>query len=756
MKQENIGARVLLKHLRDAMAEPLGPQQRLDRIVQHIASAMQADVCSVYALRADDVLELFATYGLNMAAVHKAQLKIGQGLIGRIARKGRLLNIADAQTHPAFLYQPEVGEDEFHSFLGVPMKRSGRTMGVLVVRRKEHNIWPIEEVEAIETAAMVLSDLMASGDMTGLTATGTGLDTTRAVSKTGMRLAPGIGSGEVRLHDPRVVITRLFNDDVKHEQKRLAIAIQSMRDSFDAMLDNHQFGEQISDAGGEHMDVLESLRMFAHDRGWVRRISKAIEDGLTAEAATEKVAQDNRARLRMAPAYLRERLEDFDDLARRLLRHLIGESGETQTDTQPIVVVAQTISAAELLDYDRERITALVVEQATATSHVIIVARALGIAVVRVKEIVGHCENGDLMIVDGDDGSVHLRPDDGLQNSYNDRILGVAKKVAYYDTLKSLASRTKDEVDIQLLLNGGLDADMQQLEQTGAQGVGLFRTELRFMLSSTLPKLNDQVQFYKGILDLAGDKPVTFRTLDIGGDKLLTYLSHEFENNPAMGWRAIRLSIDRPALLRIQLRALLRAAVGKHLKIKLPMISVVDEIDQARALLNKEIEAQKRFGYELPLSIQMGAMIEVPGILWQLDELMYKVDFVSVGSNDLFQFMTASDRTNSALANRYNPISRHFFRALRQIARAGERHQTPFLLCGELAGEPLSAMALLGIGYRTISMAPGSIGPVKEMVRKLDLREMTRLVNNALDDLEPGQTLYEVLRDYADRKGIVA
>ena len=751
MVEVTIGPRVLLKHLREAMAEPLGPQERLDRIVQHIAVAMQADVCSMYVLRADDILELFATHGLNYSAVHQSQLKVGQGLVGKIARRGRLLNLSDAQKHPAFAYLPEVGEDDYHAFLGVPMKRAGRAMGVLVVQRKDKIAYPLYDVEALETAAMVLSDLVASGDLKGLARSGADLDTTRPLSRQGVFLAPGIGIGSVVLHDPRVVVTRLFNDDVAAEQRRLAIAIKGLRDSFDALMDDDQLSDE-----GEHVDVLESLRMFAHDRGWVRRINEAIEDGLTAEAATEKVAQYHRTRLLRAPnSYLRERLEDFDDLARRLLRHLIGERQDSDSTDTALVVVARTMSAAELFDYDREKLVGVVVEEATATSHVVIVARALGIAVVRVRDIVGRCENGDSIIADGDDGSVHLRPVEDLRLSYRERLDFLAKRVAHFDSLKCLPSTTQDGGDICLLLNGGLDADMAQLEQTGADGIGLFRTELRFMLASSLPRLTEQIEFYKSVLEAAGDKPVTFRTLDIGGDKLPTYLPSEFESNPAMGWRAIRLSIDRPGLLRMQLRALLRAAAGRQLRIKLPMVSVVDEIDQARALLNKEIEVQTRFGYELPASIQLGAMIEVPGLLWQLDELMQNVDFVSVGSNDLFQFMTASDRTNSALANRYNPISRPFLRALRQIARVAERHNTPFHLCGELAGDPLSAMALLAVGYRTISMSPGSIGPVKEMVRSLHLGKTIRLVNDALDDLEPTQTLYEILKDYAAQHGII-
>ena len=745
-----IGARALLKHLREAMAESLGPQERLDRIVRHIAAQMRADVCSVYVLRADDVLELFATHGLNAEAVHNSQLKVGQGLVGKIAKRGRILNLADAPRHPAFAYLPEVGEDAYHAFLGVPMRRGGRAMGVLVVQRESRTPYPPEEVEALETAAMVLSDLVASGDLAELTSAGADLDMSRPLSLKGLGLSPGIGIGRAVLHDPRVKVTRLFNDDAARERERLARAIQEVRDSFDALMDDDKIGDR-----GAHIDVLESLRMFANDRGWVRRINEAIDDGLTAEAATEKVAQDNRARLsRASTPYLRERLEDLDDLARRLLRHLIGETQSPEHD-EPIVLVARTMSAAELFDYDREKLVGLLVEEATATGHAVIVARALNIAVVRARDCVARCENGDSLIIDGDEGAVHVRPLEDVSNSYHERLDFLAERVAHLDSLKKLPAETKDGTSVKLLLNGGLDADMAQLEQTGAEGIGLFRTELQFMISNSLPRLDEQARFYKGILDAAGNKPVTFRTLDIGGDKILPYLRTHHEDNPALGWRALRLSIDRPGLLRMQFRALLKAAAGRDLRVKLPMVTVVEEIDQARALLDKEIRGQERFGHPLPRTIRLGAMIEVPGLLWQLDELMHRIDFVSVGSNDLFQFITASDRTNSGLANRYDPLSRPFLRVLRRIARAAGKHETPFHLCGELAGDPLSALALLGIGYRTISMAPGSIGPVKEMVRSLDLGEVAAVMEGALGDLEPRQTISEILSDYANRHGVI-
>ncbi|MFD0915048.1 phosphoenolpyruvate--protein phosphotransferase [Pseudahrensia aquimaris] len=745
------GPRVLLKHLREAMAEPIGPQERLDRIVQQIASAMSAEVCSVYVLRDDDVLELFATHGLNADAVHQSQLKVGQGLVGKIARIGRPLNVEDAFKHPAFTYLPEVGEDEFHAFLGVPMKRAGRPMGVLVVQRKATAKYPIEEVEALETAAMVLSDLVASGDLIGLTQSGKGLDLTRPISLHGTGLSRGIGIGSVVLHEPRVLVTRLFNDDAQDELRRLASAIQSLRESFDQMVDR---GEMAGD--GDHVDVLETLRMFAHDRGWVRRIEAAISDGLTAEAATEKVAQENRARMQRSPnAYIRERLNDFDDLARRLMRKLVGKpDGEHQITDGKFAVVASSMTAAELLDYDSDNLVGLVLEEATTSSHVVIVARALGIAVVQCDGAVARAENGDAIIVDGDDGSLHLRPVDDLAESYSERIGTLAEREARFEQLRELPNESRDGVAVDLLINAGLAIDLKQLERCGAVGIGLFRTELQFMIASKLPKLGEQEQFYREVMQAVGDKPVTFRTLDVGGDKVLPYLQTVKEENPAMGWRAIRIAIDRPGLLRVQLRALLRAAAGRTLRIKLPMVTTVAEVVEVRHLLNREIATQKRFGHTMPKEILMGSMIEVPSLLWQLDELMRVSDFVSVGTNDLFQFISASDRGNTYLANRYSSLSRPFLRVLRQIVQAAQRHNTPLHLCGEMSSQPLSAMALLAIGYRALSMPPGSVGPVKEMLRTLDVSSLSPIVRDALDDTEPMLTLREILIDYADQHGI--
>ncbi len=751
MRSPVTGPRVLLKRLREVMAEPLGAQQRLDTIVQSIAANMVAEVCSLYVLRADNVLELFASQGLNPEAVHQSSLMVGQGLVGRIAATARAINIADAKEHPSFAYLPETGEENYSSFLGVPMLRAGRSLGVLVVQNRAAKQYHEEEVEALETSAMILAELIAAGELEGLNERGIGLDLTKSVTLEGVPLSDGVGFGNVVLHDPRVVVTNLFNEDADREIERLRAALTALRISIDDMLSR---GDVAGD--GEHRDVLEAYRMFANDRGWVRRMEEAVLNGLTAEAAVEKVQNDNAARLMRQPdPYIRERLNDFDDLARRLLRQLMGRHGLVEKLPDNAVIVARSMGAAELLDYDRENIRGVVLEEAGPTSHVVIVARALGIAVVgQAQNVVARVENGDKIVIDGDGGSVFLRPQPDVEEAYADKENFRITRLAHYARMRDVPATSKDGHSVALMLNVGLGADLPQLEETGADGIGLFRTELQFMVSATLPRLDEQEAFYRNVLDAAGDKPVIFRTLDIGGDKVLPYMQHISEENPALGWRAIRLALDRPGLMRVQLRALIRAAGGRDLQIMLPMVTEAREVREVRRIIDKEMRLLKQFGHSMPKSFRLGAMIEVPSLLWQLDELMQIVDFVSVGTNDLFQFTMASDRGNQQMANRYDALSRPFMRMLREIVEAGKRNNTDVTLCGEIAGRPLAAMGLLAIGYRSFSMSPSAIGPVKSMLLALNIDRLAELVLNLLLEPSNGQTLREALTDFADERGI--
>lgn len=748
------GPRVLLRRLRELMQEPLEPQERLDRIVRDIASNMVAEVCSLYVLRADSVLELYATEGLNPTAVHLAQLRLGQGLVGTIAASARPLNLSNAQEHPAFAYLPETGEEIYNSFLGVPVLRAGRTLGVLVVQNKTMRHYRDDEVEALETTAMVIAEMVATGDLARLTRPGLELDLRRPASFTGLAFNEGVGLGHVVLHEPRIVVTNLFNEDSEEEVRRLDRSLGSLRLSIDDMLERRDVAFE-----GEHREVLEAYRMFANDRGWVRRLEEAIRNGLTAEAAVEKVQSDMRARmLHMTDPYLRERMSDFDDLANRLLRQLMGRGPEDVAASLPkdAIIVARSMGAAELLDYPRDKLRGLVLEDGAATSHVVIVARAMGIPVAgQVKGAVSMAENGDAIIVDGEEGTIHLRPQSDLEAAYAEKVRFRARRQEIYRELRKKPSLTKDGVPVDLLMNAGLAVDLPQLSESGAAGIGLFRTELQFMVASTFPRAEAQERLYRDVLEAARGKPVTFRTIDIGGDKVLPYFKGAVqEENPALGWRAIRLTLDRPGLLRTQIRALLKACGGRELKLMLPMVTELSEIAQAREIIDREVRHLSRFAHHLPTSLKLGAMLEVPSLLFQLDELMKAVDFVSVGSNDLFQFVMAVDRGNTQLADRFDTLSAPFLRVLKQIADAGARNHTPVTLCGELAGKPISAMALIGVGFRSISMSPASIGPVKAMLTELPLQELEAFFNDNLMAPVQGTPMRALLQAFADDRSI--
>ncbi len=727
------GPRVLLRRLREVMAEPVTAQDKLDRIVVLIAANMVAEVCSTYVLRADGELELYATEGLNPQAVHRTKLGRGEGLVGLVATQAEPLNVPDAQKHPSFSYKPETGEEIYHSFLGVPILRAGNTLGVLVVQNKAHRTYADEEVEALETTAMVLAEMIASGELSAIAQPGAEPAVRRPLQATGVPLADGIGLGHAVLHEPRTAATEnLIAEDVTKEVVRLDEAVQKLQTSLEELLNPDNVAPL-----GEHRDVLEAYRMFAHDRGWLRRLREAVQQGITAEAAVERVQSDTRARmLRATDTYIRERLHDLDDLANRLLRILTGrDHGPIEELPQNAILVARTMAPAALLDYDRTRLRGLIIEEAAPTSHVTIIARALGIATVaQIANIASMVEEGDALIVDGGTGDVHVRPPEDVQKSYADKVKLRARRQARFHKLRDKPSITKDGVTINLMMNGGLLVDLPYVEETGAAGIGLFRTELQFMVSPTLPRAGEQEALYRRVLDEAGDRPVIFRTLDIGGDKVLPYLRAIEEENPALGWRAIRFGLDRPGLLRSQVRALARASAGRTLHMMFPMIATVSEFDEARDVVERELTHLRKWGHELPERLLLGAMLEVPSLLFDLDELFSRVDFVSVGSNDLFQFLFAADRGNSRVADRFDPLAPAMLRALKSIADASKRHGKPATVCGELAGRPQGALALIGLGFRSLSVSPSSIGSLKAMIREANLSEIERAVAKLTQD----------------------
>ncbi|MBV9523261.1 MAG: phosphoenolpyruvate--protein phosphotransferase, partial [Alphaproteobacteria bacterium] len=725
-------SRRLLRRLRDIMAGSGSAQERLDKIVGLIAADMVAEVCSAYIMRAGEVLELFATEGLRREAVHRTRLRVGEGLVGVIGATARPLALADAQSHPDFAYRPETGEEIYHSLMGVPILRGGRVLGVLVVQNRTLRNYAEDEIEALQTIAMVLAELVAGGELIepGELAPGDGI-AVLPVRIEGVRLNSGLAVGTAVLHQPRIVIHRIVAEDPESELERLRRAVADMQSAIDELLAASDVA-----AGGEHRDVLETYRMFAADRGWLGRMREAVRSGLTAEAAVQKVQDDNRVRMNQVnDPYLRERLFDLEDLANRLLQHLAGKSPTAAAAELPdeFILVARSMGPAELLDYDRGRLKGLVLEEGSPTAHVAIVARALDIPVVgRAKDVLAKVEPGDLIVADGDHAQIFIRPGEDIQQAIEANLAMRRARKENYAAIRLSPAQTLDGIAVALHLNAGLLIDLPHLDETGAEGIGLYRTEIPFMVHEAFPGVEEQTALYRRILDHAGERPVTFRTLDIGGDKLLPYLPEAEEENPAMGWRAICIALDRPAMLRQQLRALLGAAAGRRLRIKFPMVAELAEFAAARQILAIEHRRAAARGIPPPAKIEIGIMLEVPALLWQLPALLPAVDFVSVGSNDLTQFLFACDRGNARLAGRYDPLAPAMLAVMRELVLQCERHRVPLSICGEMAGSPLDAMALIGLGFRTLSMTPSSIGPVKVMIRSLQLAPFTQFLTPLL------------------------
>jgi phosphotransferase system enzyme I (PtsP) len=752
MANPALGPRVLLRRLREVMAGQQTPQGKLDRIATLIASNMVAEVCSIYVMRPGQILELYATEGLKREAVHRSKLKIGEGLVGTIAEEAQLLNLDDAQSHPAFKYLPETGEEIYHSFLGAPILRMGVVIGVLVVQNRTRREYSDEEEEALQTTAMVLAEIIASGELREV-AREVAADVAhlRSHHLRGEGLVEGIALGHAVLHEPRVVVTNIIAENVPKETARLEAAMEQLRTHVDELVEGNDV------RGGEYSDVLEAFRMFAHDRGWMNRMLETVDTGLTAEAAVERVQSDNRARMSRTPdPYLRERMHDFDDLANRLLRLLTGQVATASRGDLPLnsIVVARNMGPAELLDYDRSKLRGVVLEEGGRTSHVAIVARALGIpAVGQAEGLIDLIDTGNPLIIDGATGEVYVRPPSEVERAYAEKVRFYAKRQARYRELRDVPTMTMDGVRISLNMNAGLLVDLPHLHEAGAEGIGLYRTELQFMMAQRFPRLEAQVRHYRSILEQAKGKPVVFRTLDIGADKTLPYLRQPREENPALGWRAIRLALDRPALLQLQLRALMTAAAGQELRVMFPMVANVAEFRAAKAAVRKARSHLAARGHKLPSAIKTGAMIEVPALLWQLDQLLPAVDFVSIGSNDLAQFLFASDRGHPRLADRYDLLSPPVLDAIREIVVAAQAHKVPVNLCGEMAGRPLEAMALIGLGLTSVSMAPAAIGPVKAMILSLDRSTLWAFMEPLLESGEA--SVRGELRTFADQNRVV-
>jgi phosphotransferase system enzyme I (PtsP) len=509
----------------------------------------------------------------------------------------------------------------------------------------------------------------------------------------------------------------------------------------------------------ESKDILETYRLLANDPAWKGKLIHMVESGMSPLEAVDESLNVIRETFNAKgkDTIWQQRIGDFEDLAARLKRHISKEAKPTAIDVSdsPIIVVADRIGPAELLDYDRDRLAGLVLVEHSQTSHVAIVARSLDIPVVgEMKNAMQDIQSGDLILIDGYEGRLYLNPSNDVVRRFDlQTLIKKAKPTEIkLEKLATLPSTTLDDVPISLFLNAGLVEDVDHIEAAGAQGIGLYRTEIPFMMRPRLPNVEEQTNLYREIMNRAGNHPVIFRTLDVGGDKVLPSLERLKSDNPMRKERITHVFFDRPILLRYQLRAFIRACEGGDLRIMLPMVAEVDEIKTARDLLDREIERERAQGNPTPSFIKLGAMIEVPSLIYQLPQLFPYVDFLSVGSNDLFQFFYAIDREHPKVSERYDVLSSTFLCLLSEIQQACRTANMPLSICGEMAGRPLEALALIGLGFQTLSMSAASVPMVKTLVRSLRYQEISHFMESIC---VPGRgSVRQELRDFVKEKNI--
>jgi phosphotransferase system, enzyme I, PtsP len=746
-------SREILTRLHDVMASKSNAQAKLNQVVTIIAEVLKSEVCSVY-LRREGVLELYATRGLNQAAVHVTKLAMGEGLVGTIAEQISTLNLDEATSHPDFAYKPETGEELFHSFAGVPIIRKGDAVGVLCVQHAEPRGYEEVEIEALQTVAMVLSELIANaGLIDNAHARGSKMVNRESTLLSGLKLVDGMARGFAVYHNPRITIEHTVAEDTEAERHRVYSAFDKMREQIDRMASQAEFGGE-----GEHREVLEMYKMFAYDEGWSRRINEAIDSGLTAEAAIERVQQRTRMRMRQIDdPLLADRMHDLEDMANRLLRIVSGQLGTAAQAglRQDTILIAKNLGPAELLEYDRRRLKGVILEEGSLTAHVTIVARAMGVPVLgRVRDVWRTIGDGDPVLLNANESVAFARPTPSIEEAFESKLSASQKRRAALAALKSVPPITKDGTRISLMVNAGLRDDVNALALTGADGIGLFRTEFQFLISATMPQRERQQRLYRDVLEAAGDHPVVFRTVDIGGDKALPYLrnSQHDEENPAMGWRALRLALGREGLMKAQARALIEAAAGRTLNVMFPMVSEPWEFEEARAIFVAQRAWLASRGKALPKAIRYGSMLEVPALAECLDLLLPNLDFLSIGTNDLTQFLFAADRADPRLAERYDWLSPSILRFLKRVADQCHTANVPVTVCGEMGGRPLDCLALLGIGIERVSITPAAVGPIKAMIVSAELPSLREHMNKLL--AAPVRDMRANLAEWAERHGV--
>ena len=695
-------------------------ETKFSKIMSLIASKMGIDIAASYVVLDDTYLELIAAEAYNFSEKIRKTVRFGEGIVGEVAK-----------TNCPLSKTSEINKSTY-KFIALPLVKWNRSNGVLLIGKKSEEDFLPDLIEILETLAMFLSELIASPEVITFRnkiISEKGISYKNRVK--GQSLNKGYGLGYAVVHRRAQSVTRIFAEDKEKELAKLSSAFAQMNDDLEEKFNNSKLGS------GEHIEILDAYKMFARDKGWYKRIEDNINGGLTAEASAERAYEDMWKRLSVSnDVYLKERLHDLRDVTDRLISYILDTADikKINHERDDLIIVAGTMGPADLMDYDYSKIRGLIIEDGTPTMHVAIVAKALNIpVVVKIKGISSDIKNDELLAIDGDHGYVYISPSKDTQKKIKAKIAEMQAHLEKNAKMRNLPAKTLDGTKIGLNVNVGLMLDLDYIDSTNCDGVGLYRTEIPFMSSPTMPDINKQVENYKQLLDKAGNKRVIFRSLDVGSDKLLPYWNNITEDNPAIGWRSIRITLDRRAILRRQMCAFLRAAENKELYVMFPMIADLYEFLEARETLLIEYEKEKAAGHSVPKKVHVGLMIEVPSIVLQLDEVLKYADFISVGTNDLAQFTFACDRGNPRLTDRYDVLSVPFLRMMKEIVDKANAAKVYCSVCGEMASNPLEALALIGLGYRNLSASGASFGDVKAMIRSTDLNILKEYMKTLLN-----------------------
>jgi phosphotransferase system enzyme I (PtsP) len=731
-------------------------EQALVIIVKRVKQAMAADVCSVYLSDYNQHRHvLMATDGLNPAAVGHVSLAMGDGVVSVVAETAEPLNLDNAPDHPRYRFVAETGEEYYHGFLGVPIIHHRRVLGVLVVRQRQSRKFAEDEVAFLVTMAAQLAGAIAHAEASGGISPAQNTNASVAVGGIldGLAGAPGVGIGIALVMYPPADLDAVPDRkpaNVEAEILTLKAAVATVQGEIQTL------GERVgAHLRAEERALFDAYSLMLNSETLLNALVGRIRAGNWASGSLrETINEQARVFEQMDEPYLRERAQDIRDLGRRILVCL-QSAGRRSPPPYPsqTVLVGDEITATMLAEVPREKLVAVVSASGSRSSHVAILARALGVpAVVGATDLPAGRLEGHSLIVDGYRGRVYLDPSEAVRNEYVRLAREEAVLVAGLEGLKDLPAETPDGVRIPLYANSGLISDVAPSLTSGAEGIGLYRTEFPFMIRDRFPGEEEQRRIYRQVLESYAPRPVVLRTLDVGGDKPLSYFPIA-EDNPFLGWRGIRITLDHPEIFLVQLRAMLRASAGlNNLRLLFPMISQMAEVDEARLLTERAYQELRAAGEDIVMP-PLGVMVEVPSAVYQSEGIARRVDYLSIGTNDLTQYLLAVDRNNARVASLYDALHPAVLRAIHQVIEAGHRQGKPVGVCGEMAGDPVAAIVLLGMGVDNLSMSVASLPRVKWAIRNIS-RDRAKAVVAEVLEMDDADTVREHVEKLLESVGL--